>query len=167
MGEWRLCWWCVDGANGCALERPIRSFELLADVQASWNKDKMVNTFVIKLTPLAPILSRSVRIFRLRVRGKLTDRFHPEHSLQLTSVLWLCRVGDQAREVDEALLKAPRTQPVVVKAGECKLLMSLPVRKILIPRLRSRTRSFCARCPILMRTMSHGSTRLPSRLSSP
>jgi hypothetical protein len=46
-----------------AVERPIRSFELLADVQASWNKDKMVNTFVIKLTPLAPILSRSVRLF--------------------------------------------------------------------------------------------------------
>jgi hypothetical protein len=45
------------------VERPIRSFELLADVQASWNKDKMVNTFIIKLTPLAPILSRSVRLF--------------------------------------------------------------------------------------------------------
>ena len=44
----------------CRAERPIRSFELLADIQASWNKDKMVNTFVIKLTPLATPLSRSV-----------------------------------------------------------------------------------------------------------
>jgi len=42
------------------IERPIRSYELLSDVSATWNKDKMVNTFLLKMTPLAPILSRSV-----------------------------------------------------------------------------------------------------------
>ncbi|KAJ7021632.1 hypothetical protein C8F04DRAFT_1140389 [Mycena alexandri] len=52
-------WMVWEIAQDFGMERPIRSFELLADVQASWNKDKMVNTFVIKLTPLAPILSRS------------------------------------------------------------------------------------------------------------
>ena len=41
-------------------ERPIRDYELLSDVEASWNKDKLVNIFVIKKTPLASILSRSV-----------------------------------------------------------------------------------------------------------
>ena len=39
------------------LERPVRSFELLADIQASWNKDKLLNAFVISLTPLAMPLS--------------------------------------------------------------------------------------------------------------
>jgi hypothetical protein len=42
-------------------ERPIREYELLSDVEASWNKDKLVNIFVIKKTPLASLLSRSVR----------------------------------------------------------------------------------------------------------
>lgn len=38
----------------------MRSFELLVDIQSSWNKDRMLNTFVIRLTPLAAPLSRSV-----------------------------------------------------------------------------------------------------------
>lgn len=41
-------------------ERPIRDYELLADVSASWNKDKLLNAFVIKQTPLAKLLSRTV-----------------------------------------------------------------------------------------------------------
>lgn len=44
----------------CALERPIRSYELLVDIQSSWLKDKTVNYFMLKLTPLAAPLSRSV-----------------------------------------------------------------------------------------------------------
>ena len=43
-----------------SLERPIRSFEVVADVQASWNKDKMVNYLVLRLTPLDILLNRSV-----------------------------------------------------------------------------------------------------------
>jgi hypothetical protein len=42
------------------LERPIRSFELVADVQSSWNKDKMVNYLVLRMTPLEVPLNRSV-----------------------------------------------------------------------------------------------------------
>ena len=45
------------------LERPIRSFELVADVQASWNKDKMINYLVLRLTPLDVPLNRSVNGF--------------------------------------------------------------------------------------------------------
>ncbi|KAF9013187.1 hypothetical protein BDQ17DRAFT_1231211 [Cyathus striatus] len=52
-------WMVWEVAQDFGMERPIRSFELLADVQASWNKDKMVNTFMIKLTPLAIPLRRS------------------------------------------------------------------------------------------------------------
>ncbi|KAG6903163.1 hypothetical protein C0995_004711 [Termitomyces sp. Mi166 len=54
-GDWMV--WEV--AQDFGMERPIRSFELLSDVQASWNKDKLMNTFVIKLTALAVPLSRS------------------------------------------------------------------------------------------------------------
>jgi len=46
--------------SGFFPERPIRSFELVADVQASWNKDKMVNYLLLRLTPLAVPLNRSV-----------------------------------------------------------------------------------------------------------
>ncbi|KAG5352934.1 hypothetical protein C0989_011976 [Termitomyces sp. Mn162] len=52
-------WMVWEVAQDFGMERPIRSFELLSDVQASWNKDKLMNTFVIKLTPLAVPLSRS------------------------------------------------------------------------------------------------------------
>ena len=47
------------------LERPIRSFELVTDVQASWNKDKMVNYLVLRMTPLEVPLNRSVCLFVL------------------------------------------------------------------------------------------------------
>src|SRR5262249_18422078 len=40
-------------------ERPIRNFEFVSDVQASWNKDKLMNAFVLKITPLAVPLSVS------------------------------------------------------------------------------------------------------------
>ena len=45
----------------CA-ERPVRSFELLDDIQSSWNKDKLLNTFMIRSTPLAVPLGRSVSL---------------------------------------------------------------------------------------------------------
>jgi hypothetical protein len=54
-GGWML--WEV--AQDFGMERPIREYELLSDVEASWNKDKLVNIFVIKKTPLASLLSRS------------------------------------------------------------------------------------------------------------
>lgn len=34
----------------------------MSDVEASWNKAKTVNVFLMKLTTLAPILSRSVSL---------------------------------------------------------------------------------------------------------
>ncbi|KIJ62609.1 hypothetical protein HYDPIDRAFT_30209 [Hydnomerulius pinastri MD-312] len=52
-------WMLFELAQDYGMERPIRDYELLADVSASWNKDKMLNAFVIKPTPLARILARS------------------------------------------------------------------------------------------------------------
>ncbi|KAG0704248.1 hypothetical protein DFH29DRAFT_802123 [Suillus ampliporus] len=52
-------WMLFELANDFGMERPIRSYELLSDVTASWNKDKLLNAFVIKRTYLAPFLSRS------------------------------------------------------------------------------------------------------------
>ena len=51
----------VPQINCCYAERPIRSYELLADVQAGWLKDKAVNFFILRLTPLAGPLDRNVR----------------------------------------------------------------------------------------------------------
>ncbi|KAM6494460.1 hypothetical protein JOM56_010821 [Amanita muscaria] len=53
-GDWML----FEVAQDFGMERPVRSYELLSDIQASWNKDKLVNMFIIKLTPLAIPLSR-------------------------------------------------------------------------------------------------------------
>ncbi|KAH0832093.1 hypothetical protein J3R83DRAFT_13002 [Lanmaoa asiatica] len=52
-------WMLFEMAQDYGMERPVRDYELLADVSASWNKDKLLNAFVIKQTPLAPLLSRS------------------------------------------------------------------------------------------------------------
>ncbi|KIY63039.1 hypothetical protein CYLTODRAFT_360597 [Cylindrobasidium torrendii FP15055 ss-10] len=54
-GNWMV--WEVSQDFG--MERPIRNFELISDVEAAWNKDKMVNIFVVKITPLASLLSRN------------------------------------------------------------------------------------------------------------
>lgn len=58
-------------------ERPIREYELLADVSASWNKDKLLNAFVIKQTPLAQPLSRSVRHSRRYNESGLPSQYRP------------------------------------------------------------------------------------------
>ncbi|KAH7914300.1 hypothetical protein BJ138DRAFT_1000551 [Hygrophoropsis aurantiaca] len=52
-------WMLWELAQDFGMERPIRSYELLSDVTASWNKDKMLNAFMIKTTRLASLLSRS------------------------------------------------------------------------------------------------------------
>ncbi|PPQ68790.1 hypothetical protein CVT25_008868 [Psilocybe cyanescens] len=52
-------WMVFEIAQDFGMERPVRSYELLADVQSSWLKDKSVNYFVLKLSPLAIPLSRN------------------------------------------------------------------------------------------------------------
>ncbi|KAF8953954.1 hypothetical protein BDZ97DRAFT_1929168 [Flammula alnicola] len=43
-------WMVFEVMQDFGMERPIRSYELLADVQSSWLKDKTVNYFILKLT---------------------------------------------------------------------------------------------------------------------
>ncbi|KAF9565077.1 hypothetical protein CPC08DRAFT_630436 [Agrocybe pediades] len=52
-------WMIFEVAQDFGMERPVRSYELLADVQSSWIKDKTVNYFVVRLTPFAIPLRRS------------------------------------------------------------------------------------------------------------
>lgn len=52
-------WMVFELAQDYGMERPVRDYELLSDVSASWDKDKLLNAFVIKPTPLARLLSPS------------------------------------------------------------------------------------------------------------
>jgi hypothetical protein len=71
-------------------ERPIRSYELIADVQAGWLKDKTVNFFILRLTPLADPLDRNVRSKSNRLPY---NSAHPlcllEHPIQFADPFWL------------------------------------------------------------------------------
>lgn len=42
------------------LERPIRPFEVVADVVNSWDKDRTVNTIIVKMSQVANLLRPSV-----------------------------------------------------------------------------------------------------------
>ncbi|KIM41054.1 hypothetical protein M413DRAFT_158670 [Hebeloma cylindrosporum] len=52
-------WMVFEIAQDFGMERPVRSYELLADVQSGWLKDKTVNFFILRLTPLAGPLDRN------------------------------------------------------------------------------------------------------------
>jgi hypothetical protein len=89
-------WMVFEVAQDFGMERPIRSFEIVADVQASWNKDKMVNYLVLRMTPLDIPLNRSAipssspthsgYIEWEAKRGKWSKRFLQlrEHSIWLS-----------------------------------------------------------------------------------
>ncbi|KAJ7643925.1 hypothetical protein FB45DRAFT_896449 [Roridomyces roridus] len=129
-------WMVWEVAQDFGMERPIRSFEQLADVQASWNKDKMVNMFVIKLTPLAPILSRSNMpssspMFSGYVewemkRGKWVKRYLRlrEHSLFLCKrdngkdEVFLCSLSNFDAYNVTRLTKAPKPFVFAVKSTD-------------------------------------------------
>ncbi|THV03071.1 hypothetical protein K435DRAFT_647725 [Dendrothele bispora CBS 962.96] len=61
LKEWRGSggWMLFEIAQDFGMERPIRNYELLSDIESSWNKDKLVNVFLLKLTPYASLLSPS------------------------------------------------------------------------------------------------------------
>ncbi|KAI6039345.1 hypothetical protein EDC04DRAFT_2686353 [Pisolithus marmoratus] len=52
-------WMLFELAQDYGMERPVRDYELLSDVSDSWDKDKLLNAFVIKPTPMARLLSPS------------------------------------------------------------------------------------------------------------
>ncbi|KAJ7195504.1 hypothetical protein GGX14DRAFT_474953 [Mycena pura] len=129
-------WMVWEVAQDFGMERPIRSFELIEDIQASWNKDKTVNTFVLKLTPLAPILSRSniptsSPLYSGYVeweykRGKWTKRYLRlrEHSLWLSKrdngkdEICLCSLSNFDAYNVTRLHKAPKSFVFAVKSTD-------------------------------------------------
>ncbi|SJL07662.1 uncharacterized protein ARMOST_11012 [Armillaria ostoyae] len=131
-GGWML--WEV--AQDFGMERPIRSFELLADVEASWNRDKMVNIFVLKLTTLASLLRRTAipSVSPLHSgyveweikRGKWSKRWLTlrEHSLFLSKrdngkdEMFLCSLSNFDAYFVTRLHKAPKAFVFALKSTD-------------------------------------------------
>ncbi|TFK52249.1 hypothetical protein OE88DRAFT_1794829 [Heliocybe sulcata] len=131
-GGWML--WEV--AQDFGMDRPVRSFELLQDIFASWNKDKMVNTLMIKRTLLEPILRRSALptaspMCRGYVeyevkRGKWNKRWLElrEHSLYLAKrdngkdETFLCSLSNFDAYHVRRLHKAPKPYTFAVKSTD-------------------------------------------------
>ncbi|CUA68763.1 Cell surface glycoprotein 1 [Rhizoctonia solani] len=51
-GGWQL--W--EQSNECGMERPVRDFELIADVLKAWNPEKRVNVLIIRHSPFCSLL---------------------------------------------------------------------------------------------------------------
>jgi hypothetical protein len=60
----------------------------MSDIMASWNNNKLVNTFVIKKTPLASILSRSVSCSTMHVHAVIHNSVG--NAFQFAHVPGLC-----------------------------------------------------------------------------
>ncbi|KAJ3789210.1 hypothetical protein GGU10DRAFT_72343 [Lentinula aff. detonsa] len=138
LKEWRGTggWMLFEIAQDFGMERPIRSFELLTDIEASWNKDKLVNTFLLKLTSLASTLSRSALpssspthsgyIEWESKRGKWNKRYLmlKEHSLWLSKrdngrdEIMLCSLSNFDAYQITRLVKAPKEFTFAVKSTD-------------------------------------------------
>ncbi|KAJ3764341.1 hypothetical protein EV360DRAFT_31559 [Lentinula raphanica] len=136
--EWRGSggWMLFEIAQDFGMERPVRSFELLTDIEASWNKDKLVNVFLLKLTPLAPLLSLSALpssspthsgyIEWESKRGKWNKRYLmlKEHSLWLSKrdngrdEILLCSLSNFDAYQITRLVRAPKEFTFAVKSTD-------------------------------------------------
>jgi len=123
-------------AQDFGMERPIRSFELLSDVEVSWNKDKLVNVFLLKLTPLAAVLSLSTLpsfspthsgyIDWESKRGKWNKRYMmlKEHCLWLSKrdsgrdAVMLCSLSNFDVYQITRLVRAPKEFTFAVKSTD-------------------------------------------------
>jgi len=127
-------WMVWEIAQDFGMERPVRSFELLDDIQSSWNKDTLLNTFMIRLTPLAAPLSRSAippaspthagYVYWESKRGKWTKRWLQlrEHNLYLAKrdngrdEVFLCSLSNFDAYFITRLHKSPRPLAFAVKS---------------------------------------------------
>ncbi|KAL1743078.1 hypothetical protein HDZ31DRAFT_83668 [Schizophyllum fasciatum] len=129
-------WMLFEVAQDFGMERPIRSFEHVADVQAGWNKDKTVNILVLKLTPLeikmrpaslpqaSPIHGGYVE-WESR-RGKWTKRYLrlKEHGLWLSKrdngkdAVLLCQLSNFDVYTVTRLYKAPKPFVFAIKSTD-------------------------------------------------
>ena len=101
-----------------SVERPLRGYELLSDVQASWNKDKLVNMFVLRWTPLAASLSLEVRRLILGFRTGFDGA--AGCSLQFAYSRRIRRVGEQTRQMEQEVVAASRPRLVAIQTRQRK-----------------------------------------------
>uniref|UniRef100_D8PY79 PH domain-containing protein n=1 Tax=Schizophyllum commune (strain H4-8 / FGSC 9210) TaxID=578458 RepID=D8PY79_SCHCM len=129
-------WMLFEVAQDFGMERPIRPFEHVADVQAGWNKDKTVNTLVLKLTPLeiklrpsslpqaSPVHGAYVE-WESR-RGKWTKRYLrlKEHGLWMSKrdngkdAVLLCQLSNFDVYTVTRLYKAPKPFVFAIKSTD-------------------------------------------------
>ncbi|KAK7028113.1 hypothetical protein VNI00_014928 [Paramarasmius palmivorus] len=138
LKDWRGSggWMLWEVAQDFGIERPVRSFELLSDVEASWGKDKTVNIWMVRLTPWEPVLSRSALPsssptcsgyieYEVR-RGKWSKRWLVlrEHGLYISKrdnckdEVLLCALSNFDAYHITRLLKAPKEYTFAVKSTE-------------------------------------------------
>ncbi|KAK7469063.1 hypothetical protein VKT23_003556 [Stygiomarasmius scandens] len=138
LKEWRGSggWMLFEIAQDFGMERPVRGFELLSDIESSWNKDKLVNVFLLKLTPYAALLSRSNMptfsptfsgyIEWESKRGKWVKRYMVlrEHSLYLSKrdngkdEVLLCSLSNYDVYRVTRLIKAPKEYTFALKSTD-------------------------------------------------
>ncbi|KAI5825964.1 hypothetical protein K523DRAFT_341473 [Schizophyllum commune Tattone D] len=129
-------WMLFEVAQDFGMERPIRPFEHVADVQAGWNKDKTVNTLVLKLTPLEFTLRPSSLPQASPVhgayvdwesrRGKWTKRYLrlKEHGLWMSKrdngkdAVLLCQLSNFDVYTVTRLYKAPKPFVFAIKSTD-------------------------------------------------
>ncbi|KAI3616065.1 zinc metalloprotease [Moniliophthora roreri] len=138
LKDWRGTggWMLWEVAQDFGIERPMRSFELLSDVEASWNRDKTVNVWMVRLTPWKPVLSRSALPssspicsgyveYEVR-RGKWSKRWLVlrEHCLYISKrdnckdEQLLCALSNFDAYHTTRLLKAPKEYTFAIKSTE-------------------------------------------------
>ncbi|KIP09664.1 hypothetical protein PHLGIDRAFT_11795 [Phlebiopsis gigantea 11061_1 CR5-6] len=129
-------WMIWEVSQDFGMERPIRSFEVLADVCNSWLADKTVNVLMAKKTPLAPKLSRAAIPSSSPVcggfvqheykRGKWQKRWLElrEHSLWLSKrdngkdQIQLCSLSNFDAYIVTRVSKAPKAYIFAVKSTD-------------------------------------------------
>ncbi|KAL4080700.1 hypothetical protein J3A83DRAFT_4084246 [Scleroderma citrinum] len=129
-------WMLFELAQDYGMERPIRDWEVLLDVSSSWDKDKLLNAFVIKHTPFAKLLSPSGMpsyspthrgwIEWESKRGKWSKRWMElrEHGLWLSKrdtgkdEIFLCSVSNYDAYSVTRRYKSPRPFVFAVKSTD-------------------------------------------------
>ncbi|KAG8981320.1 hypothetical protein FRB90_007338 [Tulasnella sp. 427] len=129
-------WMLWELANEFGMERPIRDYERLSDVFASWNKESRVNALMLKQTPLAislakKYLPKTSPTFSGYVqwevkKGKWQKRWLElrEHSLFLCKkdngkdAAFLCSLSNFDAYAVRRVTKAPKSFVFAVKSSD-------------------------------------------------
>ncbi|KAL5501764.1 hypothetical protein ACEPAH_9024 [Sanghuangporus vaninii] len=126
-------WVLYEVCHDYGMERPVRSFELVADISGSWNKGKTMNCFMVKPSPLAQSLAtipssiptRSGFVDYESKKGKWSKRWLElrEHGLWISKREgkddeFLCSLSVFDAYVVTRIHKAPRGFTFAVKSTD-------------------------------------------------